>query len=76
MTSVERVRDIQKTLRSLRHTYLMSTDERVAVREAAQHANDCCFCNPPPDASAERKERWASRWLAKYEAKLAEGDNG
>ncbi len=72
MTNLGKVRAVQKTLKSLRRTYLRPTDERVAVRDAAQYANDCCFCNPPPDAGAEQKERWASRWMAKYEAKLAE----
>jgi len=72
VTNLEKVRAVQKTLKLLRRTYLRPTDERVAVRAAAQYANDCCFCNPAPGASAERKERWASRWLAKYEAKIAE----
>ena len=69
---LRKVRAIQKTLKGLRRIYIRPTDERFVMREAAQNANDCHFVNPRPGATADAQDRWALRWLARYEAKIAE----
>ena len=68
----KRVRSIQRELRKLRRSiFLRTTSKEYAVREAAQHANDCTFCNPGPGSDDAAKRRWAQRWMAKYESRLA-----
>ncbi len=71
-SALQKVRDLQEELRVLRRVHLRPTSERAVTREAAQYANDCCFCNPAPGVDDAGTERWASRWLSQYEKKAAE----
>lgn len=70
--NLERVRDLQKLAKRLRGVFLRPRDGRAGVREAVKYANDCGCSNPRPGSDEAAQERWAGRWLARYEAKRRE----
>jgi len=66
------VRNHQRTARRLRRKFCAAGSADALYRERVQYANECAFCNPPPLRVGEDKatvaERWAVRWLARFDA--------
>lgn len=63
---LQEVRGLQKLGRKLRKMFLPISDVRKVSLNAIQFANDCTMCNPPKGSDAAAQERWATRWLARY----------
>ena len=68
------VRALQRQAKA--RAYFMPGDPRREEREAIRSTNDGCYCNPPPHATPDLKERWAQRWLNRYQLKLQELRSG
>jgi len=65
-TALQQVRALQGLARRLRKAYLRPGSDDAKCRDAVQGANDSTFTNPAPGADAASKERWAARWLKRY----------
>lgn len=63
------VRALQRWLRSDRRRFRKASDPLAVKRHCIQYANDCAFCNPPPQSDDAARDRWAARWYALYASK-------